>query len=132
MLVNFPNDAHGFFWHQRCLVVQGPEGRWVGFTPTLEVEIVDLTAFGHHLVPLRRAAPFPAHLAGQIFGFDPLPVVDEQRLREECAELASLLGYTTVAGAPIGLGSWRVADTASDLFGQLVPDEALGDPALVC
>ena len=32
VLVNYPDDRHGMYWQHRCLVVQGPESRWIGIT----------------------------------------------------------------------------------------------------
>ena len=38
------------------------------------------------------------------------------------------MGFATSSPAP-SLGTWRVADTASDLFGMSIPDEAANNPA---
>ena len=131
VLVYHPNDPNGVYYHHRALVKQGPNGQWVGISPTHEIQVVDLAALAQHLVPLRRNAPFPAHIPpNQIFAFDPFADNEEADLREEAQAFGELLGFGDAAPEPVGVGSWYVADTASELFGQVVPEAALGDPAL--
>ena len=63
--IDFPDDAR-FTWHVRVLVSQLSDGgRWVGFSPDLEAEVIDLA--DHRVVPLVRKAPFPASIAGDVY-----------------------------------------------------------------
>ena len=48
--LRFANDPH-FTWHWRALVARlDAEGTWVGFTPDLEAEVIDLRAQGWFLL----------------------------------------------------------------------------------
>ena len=69
VLVHYPADPHGFFWHQRILLKRVGDGRWVTLTPDEELAIHDLAAQRHEVC--ERNAPFPQP-AGQVYGFDPL------------------------------------------------------------
>ena len=88
VLVYYPGDANGFFYHHRVLVVPGPDGKWIGLSPDHDVLVVDLLAQAEHLVPLRRASDFPTFVPpNQIYAFDPFASrQEEDRLREECRE----------------------------------------------
>ena len=71
VLLKYPAD--NVPWHHRLLLFGGPPGQWVCATPDLEVQAVDLTEFAAgHVLPLRRAAPFPDVQGEQIYGFDPI------------------------------------------------------------
>lgn len=132
-LVYYEDDRAGLLYHHRCLVVQGPGGKWIGITPTLEVQIVDLLDLADRATPLRRNARFPSWVPlDQVFAFDPFVGNKEQELRDECFEFAALVGFTKLQQAPAArLGVWMVADTALDLFGERVPEDAMVDPSLV-
>ena len=52
-------------------------------------------------------------------------------MREECAEFGALMGFTRGPQTVGSLGSWLVSDTASDVFAQPVPEDALAGPVLV-
>eukprot|EP00974_Lingulodinium_polyedra_P049508 4759299-Lingulodinium_polyedra.AAC.1 len=59
--IDFFQDPDGFIWHHRLLLVKlGDGARWAAATPTLEVEMCDLS--NHRVVPLARAAPVPQRL----------------------------------------------------------------------
>ena len=130
VLVNYPDDADGFFYHHRCLVAMGPDGKWVGITPDHEIVIVNVVEFQAGLVPLRRNGEFPAFLQGCIYAFAAFQGNEEQDLRDECFELAALLGFPNRQVVPT-LGVWRISDTASDLFGEQVPEEATSDESVM-
>ena len=59
-LIDFFNDPNQLRWHARVLVHQSPngDGRWVGFTPDLEAQVVDLS--DHRVTALGRNEPLPA------------------------------------------------------------------------
>lgn len=131
VLVYFEDDEHSLYYHHRLLVVQGPDGKWIGVSPTLEVQVFDLAKLAGQATPLRRGMPFPSTIPwDEIFAFDPISRDTEERLREERLDFAALLGYVQKASPPRRSGRWVVADTASELFSQEVPEEALIDPNL--
>lgn len=124
------ND-NNLYYHHRVLVVQGPDGKWVGFSPTLEVQLIDLAQLAGNVTPLRRGQPFPSSIPSEeIFGFDPLDPATEDRLRDECHDFATLLGFVQAPPVTARHGRWVVADTASELFAQVVPEDALADQDL--
>ena len=58
VLVDFPEDANGFVWHHRLLLISLGGSRWICVTPTLSVQVVDLG--NHRVIVLPRAGNFPA------------------------------------------------------------------------
>ena len=64
VLVDFPADPN-FTWHHRVLLVALGEGKWIGCTPTLSVQRIDLA--GHRIVILPRNGNFPADRAANSF-----------------------------------------------------------------
>ena len=112
-------DDDEFQWHMRILIVNCTAGRWIWATPDLEVQHADLG--GHRVVPVPRAAPYPARLAGQLYAFDPLQPGQMEQLRAEAAALAQVLGVA----APAAPGTtpaprWVVSDPAHPQFGQAI------------
>ena len=57
VLLHFPNDAGGFFWHHRVLLEKIGPGVWIGVTPDGDIERIDLNI--RRYVPLDRRADFP-------------------------------------------------------------------------
>ena len=72
VLIDFFGDPNGFFWHHRLLLFALGNGRWIGCTPDLSVQLVVLT--GHRVIILARNSAFPADRVGQTYGFDPADV----------------------------------------------------------
>ena len=65
-------DRNGGHYHRRCLVVSGPDGKWIGISPDHEVMAVVVVALSEGLVLLKRNARFPAHVPGnEFYAFDP-------------------------------------------------------------
>ena len=58
VLVNYPADVAGFYWHHRVLLHRVKAGTWVCLTPTLELQIHNLLTVDH--IVLGRATRFPA------------------------------------------------------------------------
>eukprot|EP00973_Karenia_brevis_P047751 6628384-Karenia_brevis.AAC.1 len=94
----------------------------------MDIMVVDLNE--HNVIPLRRNVPFPAAQWPTSYVFDPMSRDEEDELVLQARELARILGFESAdprraVDAP---GLWRVADTASTMFGTAVPEDALGDP----
>eukprot|EP00971_Amphidinium_carterae_P337711 6474657-Amphidinium_carterae.1 len=132
-LVDFFGDPNGYRWHMRVLLIQGGtnSSRWIWATPDLEVQVGDLA--DHRIVALSKGQPLPQDKIHETYGFDPLTEDEMNRLRREAINLAKIVGFqvsTTLSAVVGGVGqTWRISDPNSDLFGEAVPEEALGDPA---
>ena len=125
VLIDFPQDPGGFFWHHRLLVAPLGGSMWVGVTPDESVQRIDLSL--HRVVVLRwnshfRAARLPETYASDDAHFTPA-ILD--RLVIECRALAAVLGATPTAAA-VNDAAWRVSDTSHASFGQLGPASVLG------
>ena len=56
MLLHFPLDTDGFFWHHRVLIRRVRDAIWILLTPDGDLEVVDL-ATRRHIVLSRSAQP---------------------------------------------------------------------------
>ena len=129
VLIDFPQDAWGFFWHHCLLVVPLGGSVWVGATPDESLQRINLSP--HRMVVLRRSAPFPAARLADTYSFDDANFTPAllDRLVSECRALAAVHG-TTSAAAAVNDATWRVSDTSHASFGQLIPASVLGDDQL--
>jgi len=131
VLIDFWDDAAGYYWHHRLLLRKGSDSRWIVATPDLEVQHEDLGT--HRVIPLARDAKFPADKASATYAFDSnISAPELAQLRADADALAEVLGFAAVAANPGAVKNdshWRVADPAKEAFGEVVPDAALGDPA---
>ena len=128
VLIDFWNDP--IPWHMRLLLQgTGAPGVWIASSPDMEVARVDLNE--HRVVLLQGGSPIPPDYAGNYsYCFDsPIDAVELARVRAEGREMVTLLGLSTATATPDG-STWRVADPADDSFGDAVPAEALGTPAV--
>ena len=127
VLIDFFDDEDGYFWHHRILLVKGEPGVWIAATPTLGIQRLDLNE--HRVLPLSRAAGFPAEVAGQLFNFDGMiPAATLTELKAKGQALASVLGFTRPVVDGSTAGQWVISDTGSDAFGEEVPVGALASP----
>ena len=113
-------------WHARALLIEVSAGKWIAATPDLSLEVLDLT--NHQIVPLRGGEAIPAKIRRDCYLFDPLTDDAKRELLAEAAELARTLGITV---APAVTGVWRVADTSSDKFGDIIGNDLLRDDDVV-
>lgn len=88
-------DDPVFQWHVRLLMINFGRGRWIWATPDMEVQYGDLAQ--HRVVPVARAAPYPARLLGNLYAFDPVSAEALEALRREAASLADVLGIDTAS-----------------------------------
>ena len=98
-LIDFFDDPEGFTWHHRLLLLKGTEQKWIWATPTLEVQLGDLSL--HRVIPLRRNSPYPEQYVAEIFGFDEVDREVFQTLMADARALAAILGFATGA-EPLG------------------------------
>ena len=61
VLVNYPNDAAGFFWHHQILLHRVVGAKWLALCPDHEIQLHNLSLEKHKI--LDRRAPFPTDLA---------------------------------------------------------------------
>jgi hypothetical protein len=130
-LIDFFDDEGGFRWHMRVLIFasNASDGRWVGITPDHEVQVIDLSK--HRVIPLARSADLPAEQVRETYAFDEFEDGELDDLVRRARDLGEMLGFIKpTALDPATTGRWRISDTAADSFGEVVPDGALGDPAL--
>ena len=123
VLVHFPNDGHGFYYHHRILLHKVSGGRWVILTPDLDQEIHDLNNQRH--VVLGRNSLFPVHLAQECYVFDEITKNELERQKKIAKTTASILDDSAVVD--IAALQWYVADPSSEKFGLVVPSELLDD-----
>ncbi|CAK0818425.1 unnamed protein product, partial [Prorocentrum cordatum] len=128
--INFEDDPN-FRWHVRVLRVRLADGRWVGWTPDLDVVAVNLADY--IAVPIPRRAPAPARVRRNLYAADALTEDELATVKLEADALGNVLG-----AAPAGLGAaptagalaaeWRFADTAHEKFGETVPPDITRNP----
>ena len=127
-LVAFWNDPT-FHFHHRVLLVRGPAQAWIWLTPDGDVQQADLA--NEHVTALRRNAPFPPNLAGNIYCFDPVSDNDMDNYLAEARVLAGILGYAVGNVAREASAKWHIVDPHSPLFGEEVPAAALANDAVM-
>lgn len=117
VLVLFAADA--LPWHHRILVERLDRGRWIGITPTHDIEVVDLGE-REDVRPLERASPLPESCR-PVFSFEGMDASEMRRLRWRCRCYADVIGFTTPADPSPSDSEWYFADTGADNFGEVVP-----------
>ena len=132
VLVDYPADPN-FEWHHRLLLCSLGGGKWIVSTPTQSIQQLDLA--GHRIIILSRNSVFPAAYANNAFAFDPADITAPvlQRLRSEAAGMAEVLGAVPAAAAAAAATNgdvWRISDTSSKDFGEIVPDAAVSNNAI--
>eukprot|EP00972_Heterocapsa_arctica_P088767 13088689-Heterocapsa_arctica.AAC.1 len=96
VLVNYPADVGGYYWHHRVLLHRVKAGTWVCLTPTLELQIHNLLIADH--VVLGRSARFPADKAHEVFCLDPISKADLAQEKRRARTNAAILGDEDVDG----------------------------------
>lgn len=123
ILLHFPHDANGVLHHHRVLLHKIGGGQWVVLTPDLDLEVADLSVARHRV--LARHAPFPADLVDDSYVFDDLSKAELERQKR----LARTMGAILDDSADVNVEAlvWVVADPSSKRFGNVIPDESVGD-----
>ena len=121
VLVHYPGDANGLFWHHRVLLHRVAGGQWITLTPDHDLQRHDLGVQVHRI--LDRHSPFPEDIAGEVYAHDPLPRAQLLQLKRRAQVMASILGEGTVD--ELDTMVWVIADATHKDFGAVV------DPGLM-
>ncbi|CAK0875914.1 unnamed protein product [Prorocentrum cordatum] len=127
VLVHYPDDAGGLFWHQRILVKKIAPGIWIAATPDLELVRHNLLEQRHKV--LDRNAMFPANIRAQVYGFDPVPRADILALKRQAAVQAALLGDGD-ADMEIEHFAWVISEAGHLRFAQTLTDQEVEQATL--
>lgn len=128
VLVDFYEDEHGMFWHQRILLLPtATPGVWVACSRDWDLERLDLHS--HRVIALPRAGAFPANRIGQVYHLDsPVDAGELRRARAGARELQRVLGPPMHPASAAGSASvWRIADPAHASFGGELPPGLTSD-----
>ena len=126
VIIEYPDDDEGFYWHHRILIrrVAGP--RWVGLTPDFDLENIDLSTRNHKIV--ERGGAFPQAQRPYVYAFDPVSQARVDSFKRSAALMATVWGDSL--DAVMGERSiWLRADPSDPKFGEEVADELLTDAA---
>ena len=116
------------YYRHKILFHQIEGSRWIVADADHEVEEDNFA--GVQIIPVRRGAPFPAHVpAVSIYAFDVPTAQELSELRSEARQLALALGADLAKLTVHDDAKWLVADTDSKKFGEEVPNYDLGNPA---
>lgn len=121
------DDAHGVRWHHRVLLCRATAGVWLGLSPDLEIERIDLNESVHEV--LDRRGGFPEYIdPEEIYAFDPVSDAFLQPYRRRARLQAALLGDSVDAG-DVTRHVWVVSDRSSPSFGQEIDRRLFSDPS---
>ena len=126
VLVHYP--AENIAWHHRVLLEKVSQGRWIGLTPDLDLEDVDLGQLDHRI--LDRLGRFPGDInLRDIYAFDPVDQNDVAGQRRRARIRATILGDGPMAdGEPQML--WVIQDPSDRDFGETIKEDITMDPNL--
>ena len=120
ILLHFPQDADGFFFHHRILLHRIEQGIWLCLSPDLEVCRHDLNACPHRV--LDRRSLFPADISDQIYAHDPISRAVLNAYKRQAKVQASILGQGEVDDSESF--KWLISEVHHERFGSEV-DEGL-------
>jgi hypothetical protein len=123
VIVEFPDDEGGMFWHHRLAMLRVSPGRWVMLTPDYDLEIVDLNTQSHRVVG--RNTPFPRAQAAYVYAFDPISSSEIKRQKKLARGYQALLGDGAID--EVERAEWVVCDPSDDYFGKSVPQDIMDD-----
>ena len=123
ILRHFPRDAGGMFWHQRVLLRKVGQGIWIGLSPDMDREVLNLNKITYKL--LERNSAFPADIVAEVYGFDPLSRGDLEKEKR----LAKLQGSLLDDADPEEVVAliWICSDPTSEKFGTEVSANEMRD-----
>ncbi len=127
VLVNFPADADGFYWHHRVILCRIEGSRWLAFDMTPDLDIVqhDLGTLLHSV--LDRRAPFPGDILDEVYAHDPIGKAALSGYKRQAQTMAVILGEGTLPDSDST--SWVVADVNHVDFGREIEEHLLHNPA---
>ena len=125
VLVHYPLDADGFFWHHRVLLHRIEGGEWLTLTPDLEVVRHNLANQRHRV--LDRASPFPADIADEIYAHDPIGRAALANFKRQAQIQAAILGEGALLDPEAF--QWVISEPLRPDFGTAVDAALLGNEA---
>ncbi|CAE8627459.1 unnamed protein product, partial [Polarella glacialis] len=131
ILVNYPNDADGLFWHWRVLFYKVNDvGRWIIGTP--DEEVYEENFVNVDIRPLARGAVYPGDIFAETYAPETADMINQiAAMRVAAQGRALVFGIGPVAAAAVTLneGRWLIADVDHKDFGDEVAAGELLDPA---
>lgn len=125
VLVNYPADADGMYWHHRILLHRVGGGDWITLTPDHEFQRHDLSTQAHRV--LERHAPFPSDISDEVYAHDPIARGVLQAFKRQSQIMAAVLGEGAVD--ELDTVAWVIADAAHKDFGAVVDANLMNTPA---
>ncbi|CAK0806201.1 unnamed protein product [Prorocentrum cordatum] len=125
ILVRYENDPNGFYWHHKVLLFRVDGDIWIALTPDLALVRVKLLNVQHEV--LERRAPFPPHLANQVYAHDPIAGAALAGYRRRAKMQGQLLGVGQVDAVERMI--WVIAEARSARFGEVVDAALMDDDA---
>ena len=126
IIVNFPDDANGLFWHHRLLIHKVGGGRWVALTPDMEQEDINLGDMQY--IVLERRREFPAPQAPYVYAFDDVTAADLRQAKRLAVLRATLLDDEDPQEA--GDFGWVIFDAQHARFGERLTAGEVQDATL--
>lgn len=126
LIVEYPNDPNGFYWHHRILLKKISNGVWLALTPDLEVSRHDLNIQNH--IVLERNSPFPAAQSPYVYAFDPVSKSTIEAKKRTAAAQAVVLGEDAMV--EIAQVVWVIAEKDHPRFGETVAAEIVDNQGL--
>lgn len=125
VLLHFPQDPDGFYFHRRVLLTRaGGGGTWVTLTPDLELAVHDLTQVRHRVVA--RAEKLAPDVAEQCYIFDPISRSEMEEHRRRARIQARILADGGDPAEALNT-RWLLAGPAPDRIGEAVHHDLVGD-----
>ena len=125
ILINYPLDGDGLFWHHRILLCRIENARWMTLTPDHEIQQHDLGVERH--VVLERMGQFPAHLAAEVYAHDPIGKAALSAFKRQAQTMAIILGQGDLPDTEAS--TWVVADLDHQDFGKIIDSAVLQNAA---
>ncbi|CAE8614739.1 unnamed protein product, partial [Polarella glacialis] len=134
ILVNYPGDADGLFWHWRVLFHKVNEvGRWIIGTP--DEEVYEENFVNVDIRPLARGAAYPADIFAETYAPETADMmiggqgIAAMRVAAQGRALVFGLGPVAAAAVTLNEGRWLIADVDHKDFGNEIAEGELLDPA---
>ncbi|CAE8613579.1 unnamed protein product [Polarella glacialis] len=123
VLIEFPLDPDGFFWHHRILLKRIAGPTWLALTPDHNICRRNLET-SHHMV-LERASQFPAAQRPFVYAFDPIDRATLEGFKRIASTQAALLG--DAGDVEVQAYLWVVCDFTRPDYGNAVDYRLVND-----
>lgn len=125
ILVHYPADNDGFYWHHRVLLHRVTAGVWLCLTPDHEIQRHDLGVTPHRI--LERRCAFPGDIADEIYAHDPLGRAQLNTFKRRAQVQAAILGDGEIGDSEAF--EWVVSEPQHEKFGKAVDSELINNGA---